>query len=341
MRTLLVLLLALVFCSVAGAWTHVSTLPGPLKQLELDPNHPDVLFAVTGEALFRSVDGGRNWIKTDLRGNGQIVVHPKDSRIYAIFDDVTSGAVTSRTLWISKNQGVSFQLIRPLNLLHDPLPLRIFIDRYHVDWLYATDRDSRLMGSTDGGKHWRFLHVPDNLGYVQIYNSPVNPQVIYLSGFRPGNYISGTRVLLISHNRGKDWRVLSRREPPCVPTHFYEDSFFNRILVSDCEGTKTLATGRKTRSNVLRVFSIVSVAGSVNKLVALQQVQERDAQNLLMSDNGGDTWQRVDGLNGSISHVQVLNDAGHWVVAATGNGGIYRQRLNDFVAGGSARAPNI
>ena len=330
MRMLLVLLLVLSFCSAAGAWTHVSTLPGPLKQLELDPNHPDLLFAVTDKAVFRSIDGGRNWNGTGLHGTAQIVVHPKDSRIYAIVDQFNDGAVMTRTLWISHNQGVSFQLIRPLDLLHDPLPLRIFIDRYHADWLYATDRDGRLMGSPDGGKHWRFLHVPDNLRYAQIYTSPVNSQVIYLSGYRPGNYISGTRVLLISHNRGNDWKVLSRREPPCVPTSFYEDSFFSRVLVSDCEGTKTLSAGKKTRSNVLRVFSVVSVPGSFNKLVALQQVQERDAQNLLMSGNGGDTWHKVDGLNGSITHVQVLNDAGHWVVAATGHGGIYRQRLAEF-----------
>lgn len=325
-RTAMVLLLVALSLP-AMAWNKTSALPDRVSQLELVPASPNLIFAVTATALYRSSDAGVTWKSAGITGHMQLAVNPRNSKIYALVADENAG-VRKITLLLSRDTGKSFGVQATLDPTGNLVPRKIFLDPFRPVRLYGVGPQGQALVSLDDGKKWRALRAPDGIHYDQVHVSPLNSDALYLTGRR---IAGGDSVLFISHDVGKTYDLLSLRPTACEPQEFYDDPFFARILVATCEGTKTLAThGIKTSSGLKRVTSIVSVPKDFAHLLALNERPNATGTNLWITANGGKSWKMVDSLTGKITSVVVLNTQEKWVVAGTLDGSVYRQKLSAF-----------
>lgn len=311
----------------AMAWDKTSTLPDKVTQLELVPASPNLVFAVTATALFRSNDAGLTWKAAGITGHMQLAVNPRNSKVYALVAGESAG-VRKITLMLSRDSGKSFGVQATLDPANNLVPRKIFLDPFRPIRLYGVGPQGQSLVSLDDGKKWRALRAPDGIHYEQIHVSPLNSDALYLTGRRIAD---GNSVLFISHDLGKTYDLLSLRSTACEPQEFYSDPFFARILVATCEGTKTLAThGIKTSSGLKRVTAIVSVPKDFAHLLALNERPNSSGTNLWIAATGGRSWKMVDSLSGKITSVVVLNTQEKWVLAGTLDGSVYRQKLSTF-----------
>jgi len=175
------------------SWTKL-TDPGRRNGLEglgtigrigiaISPGRPDVVYALieaeSGNALWRSDDGGRGWTKMNATPEvtarpfyfSTVVVDPSDeNRVYSL----------ARSLYLSTNGGRDFTEIDYW---------RIFGD-FHAMWIDPTD-PSRVLAGTDGGfyishdrgEHYLFVN---SLPFAQPYRVAVDMAEPYnlLAGFQ-------------------------------------------------------------------------------------------------------------------------------------------------------------
>lgn len=179
---------------------------GHFRGLLLHPSEPYTLFAwdhnPTG-GLLRSTDGGTSWylhsdgMHTDGRNRTSVLlIHPDNPKImYASTAGFWSGAVYKST-----NGGHSWESI---TANHWPIlasgATAMFMHPEQPELLlHSADGNTFISRTEDGGKTWEDVFYAE--GQVDAYAvHPNDPDQIFA--------IASRRGLLISDDRGKEWRV--------------------------------------------------------------------------------------------------------------------------------------
>ncbi len=136
-----------------------------IHTIQVTPNNPDLIFAMTGDGLFRSKDGGAHWEKLD---NGlerwymvPLTFVTVDAKILCVgAGNRPPGSWQTRgadaAIYWSENSGDGWKMAS------GPFPLRgmlssIITDPENPDHLFAGTTNGMLLQSTDGGKQWSVI----------------------------------------------------------------------------------------------------------------------------------------------------------------------------------------
>ncbi len=178
--------------------------------VEIDPSNPDnVVWVGTGETwtrnsvsvgdgLYKTVDGGTNWIKMGFEKSEHIAgiqVNPKnpdeiyvaamgplwsDSEDRGLYKTIDGGKTWNKILYVDKTTGCS-------DLTLDPKDANIvyaaFWEFRRKPWAFSSGgANSAMYKSTDGGKTFNKIHKgfpAGKLGRMAIAVAPSNPNILY------------------------------------------------------------------------------------------------------------------------------------------------------------------
>ena len=179
------------------------------EQLRVAPGAERVLYGVAVmEGVFRSDDGGHNWMATgeglpkddDALNVQSLALDPTDANVvYAgtgwrpfhgngVYKSTDGGAT-----WVPANQGM---IDYPITALA--------VDPANPQIVYAGGFKGELFKSADGGQTWRDLtaNLPDQTSVIEIVIDPAVPETIYLLCDHMG--------VLSSNDGGTSWRLLGK-----------------------------------------------------------------------------------------------------------------------------------
>lgn len=190
--------------------------------LAIDPKNPKIIFAGTGESnmrnsvsigngLYKSTDGGDNWVKLGLEKTehiAKVVINPRATNtIYVAAPGPLWSSSTDRGLYKSTDGGKTFEKI--LYSGPDAGCADVAVDPEHPDTVYASTWEFRrkpysfssggtgsgMWKSTDGGKTWKELKegLPAKpFGRIAFALAPSAPQnmVAIVESTETGLYIS-------------------------------------------------------------------------------------------------------------------------------------------------------
>jgi hypothetical protein len=128
--------------------------PGEVRMIVVHPRKPDIVFACTAFGLYRSVDGGRNWVRTftGTSPRGRFAVHvvidPKDDRKVLL--------ATGEGLYISKDGGDNF-MKSTAGGVGDTWTSWLQFYPYDSRYVFAVG-DAGVLRSADGGKSWSWIY---------------------------------------------------------------------------------------------------------------------------------------------------------------------------------------
>jgi photosystem II stability/assembly factor-like uncharacterized protein len=257
-----------------------------------DPMLPGVLYALTGQGLFKSDDHGGHWralrrLASDQESITALAIDPVDSRtLYA----------------------VGFYLGYPYCGGHCPLEPVYFAAR-----------------SPDGGKTWKAFLPAEALSPDQVVIDPHDRNTLYVTGFFPNS------TLLKSIDRGKTWRELPILTSPFyisrflvhpddsrtlfAATSFYTDT--GPRIVKSTDGGESWVAADASLPPYWQIQDLAFTPTRPHTLyVAINP-------GLFFSDDGGVHWNPVSGELTNHDPRQILVDPfdASTVYAATGSDG--------------------
>lgn len=289
--------------------------------LTIDQEHPEVIYAGTGESnmrnsvsigngMYKSTDGGENWSRIGLDSTehiSRIAISPKDAN----------------TIYVAA-----------------PGPL----------WSDSPHRG--LYKSTDGGKTWtKLLYIDVKTGCAEVLIDPVNPDVVYASMWQfrrtPYSFVSGGPGcgLYKSVDGGKTWNKLTNGLPsgeigriamtlaPSEPSKLFAIVEAKKTsLYLSTDGGASWAE-RSSNGNVEArpfYFSTIAVDPKDAKRVY------RPSFSLSISDDGGLSWSESNNSSGwvhSDHHAIWINPNNPSQLYLGTDGGVYMSldKGNNFI----------
>ncbi|TDY13667.1 WD40/YVTN/BNR-like repeat-containing protein [Meridianimaribacter flavus] len=243
------------------------------------PNQPNLYyFGATGGGIWKTKDGGRSWenISDGFFGGsiGAITVSKSDPNVIYVGggEKTVRGNVSSGYgIWKSVDAGKTWTSSGLKTSRHIP---RIAVDPTNHNIVYAgvlgniykPTQERGVYKSTDGGATWKkTLFANNQAGVVDLLIDPTNPRILYASTWNvqrtPYSLSSGGEgsALWKSTDRGETWTEISINE-------------------GFAEGT----------------LGIIGVSVSpINNQRVWAMVENKDQGGLYRSDNGGETWTKV------------------------------------------------
>jgi photosystem II stability/assembly factor-like uncharacterized protein len=197
----------------------------------LDPNDPAVVWVGAGESnsqrsvaygdgIYRSDDGGKNWVNLGLKKSehiGRVVIDPRDSKVVyvaaegplwgpggdrGLYKSADGGKTWKAVLTISENTGVVDVQLDPSN--PDIVYAAAYQRRRHVFTLIDGGPESAIYKSTDAGATWNKLKegLPKvDMGRIGLAVSPADPNVVYATI----EAADGKGGIFRSNDRGATW----------------------------------------------------------------------------------------------------------------------------------------
>ena len=179
-----------------------------VRDLAVDPQTPQKVYAATLTGLYRSMDGGATWLGPFLgaRSITQIEVHPRDAR-------VLFAGTAGETLFKSTDQGRTWKTAAgwPTGVT------TIAFDPIRPATLYAGTNEHGTWRSDDGGATWKPIDngLPENLLIRRIAIDPRS--TLYLVATA-----TGRAMIFWSRDRGESWKPRDRG---------LDDQYFGDIAV--------------------------------------------------------------------------------------------------------------
>lgn len=178
-------------------WTFHGPYGGPVNQFLAQPANPQVIFAAGYDAVYRSVNGGRQWSRMNIPATSltfpSIRIHPnRPSEVL----------VAAESLWKSTNGGDTWNQATDFSFICNP-SFDIAFQMHPADpnILYVANAcDGAFLKSTDAGKTWKksVTGLPLDKYVVDMAVSPLHPNRIYLLF---------EQSLYVSENQGASWKT--------------------------------------------------------------------------------------------------------------------------------------
>lgn len=282
------------------SWRNVSDgffTTATIGAITVAPNDPNVVYVGTGEhairgvmtssgdGMYRSTDAGKTWKRIGLeetRHIARIVVHPRDPDILLV---AAQGA------------------------------------------LYAPNADRGVFKSTDGGATWKkVLYVNEKTGASELSMDPTNPRILYAAmwehGRLPWQVISGGpgSGLYKSTDMGETWQKMTAGLPdkmgkmavavsPSNPDKVY--ALIESESDGDDRGLYVSNNAGRSWSQVTSEPRLIQRAWYYIELFVDPKNENRIyvlSAPALRSDDGGNTWEEVDGVHGDYHDLWINPD---------------------------------
>jgi photosystem II stability/assembly factor-like uncharacterized protein len=194
--------------------------PASIQALTVHPRRRDVIFAGTQDGVYRSVDGGGSWQRTDGPRDLQVwsvTVHPRDERVvYAGTSPV--GVLRSEDggeTWKRLPNAVQPERIK---MGFACRVMRIAVVPGPPDELYAGLEVAGAMRSLDGGEHWADCsadlvalaerpHLKSRIQSDSEAEGMLDAHALAVSPAAPGSVFLAVRMgLFQSDDQGRSWR---------------------------------------------------------------------------------------------------------------------------------------
>lgn len=192
--SVLLLCLAAAPAEAADAWTPIGPDGGQVHSLEVDPQHPNVIYAATTGGVFKSIDGGTSWVRAS-RGLKRgvfydVAVAPSDSSVvYAAgYDGV----------FVSHDSGASWRSVFGI------FALSVEVDPRDPQRVWAGS--AGLYRSTDGGATWGGDDTDLIARVSDIAVDPFQPDTVYAVVSAMEDH--GVDGVVKSLDRGVTWEAL-------------------------------------------------------------------------------------------------------------------------------------
>lgn len=223
-----------------GSWTAISNNingSSAVSELAVSPTDPSLLYCSTGATLFKSTDGGSNWVNSSAglpnRTITSIYVQPTDSHIAFV---TCSGYGTDK-VFISTNQGAGWNSISG-NLPDSPVnDIYIYTgDASHPN-TYFVATDIGVFMTNDGGQNW-----------IELANGLPNTVILHL------DYSDSTHMLRAgTHGRGVYETYINLATPVELTSFKANIQKENKVLLTWSTSTETNNKGfeieRKLKNN--------------------------------------------------------------------------------------------
>ena len=210
---------------------------GSVGDIAVSPSHPEIIYVGTGEGLhrpdlsvgdgmFKSVDGGKNWVHLglgDIQQISRVVVHPKNPEIVFVAGlGHPYGANEMRGVFRSKDGGKTWEKVLYINthtgamqVEMDPSdPNILFADMWeHQEGPWEngsfSGTNSGLYKSTDGGSTWRKLEAglpgaSQGLGRIGVDISVSNSKKLFATVDAREN-----GGIYTSDDGGESWKLVT------------------------------------------------------------------------------------------------------------------------------------
>jgi photosystem II stability/assembly factor-like uncharacterized protein len=245
-------------------------------------NKTTFYFGATGGGVWKSVDGGSNWINISDKyyggSIGAVAVAPSDETILYVGEgeNTMRGNVSEGLggMWRSDDGGRSWKNIGLKDGRHI---IRIVIHPKNPDivWvavmghLFGPNEERGVYKTTDGGKTWkRTLYVNNQTGCSDLVMEPGNPSVFY----------AGT------------WRLI--RTP-----YSLESGGDGSGLWKSIDGGETWINISSKKGLPKNTWGIVGVAVAPSNSDKIYAIIENKDGGLYMSSDGGEKWSLVNSDN--------------------------------------------
>jgi hypothetical protein len=224
------------------------------KPVEFKPEHPDTVYTMGNDTLWRSIDFGSTWDTVTVRRGADFdawcdaELRPDSANIMFLGDAGTG-------IWKTTDHGVTWRHVYTA-IASGEVPA-IAIDPFNYQTMYATrfSGGGGVIKSTNGGETWAAITTPIGISSSWwITCSAVHPNFVYF-----GVYFTGTTAgVYISRNAGASWENL--------------DAGFSSTA--------------KFNYGLLALDSLTVIAGQQNGLYKLQYTPSIHVVN----PNGGETF---------------------------------------------------
>lgn len=207
--------------------------PQSVGAIAIDQKHPDTVWVGTGESnmrnsvaiglgIYRTSDGGRNWVKMGLDNSehiSKIIIHPSNSNVLyvavpgklwsdspdrGLYKTTDGGKTWEKILYVNEKTGCADVLMDPRN--PDVLWAATWQFRRTPYSFTSGGPGSALYKSTDGGKNWRKITngLPTTeFGRIAMALAPSAPDnlLAIVENEKTGLYISA--------DGGENWKLQS------------------------------------------------------------------------------------------------------------------------------------
>jgi photosystem II stability/assembly factor-like uncharacterized protein len=180
-----------------------------IGSITIDQDHPDTVWAGTGEVwvrnsvsvgngIYKTVNGGETWKKMGLENSeriAKIIIHPVNPDILyvavpgklwnsspdrGLYKTTDGGKTWEKILYVDENTGCSDVAI---DLQNPDILYAGMWEFRRTPWSFSSGgKGSGLFRSSDGGKSWAKItkDIPEGiLGRITLSVSPVKPDIIY------------------------------------------------------------------------------------------------------------------------------------------------------------------
>jgi photosystem II stability/assembly factor-like uncharacterized protein len=247
--------------------------------LPLGAQQPGPLDAVVNATTFRNIGPFRTsaWI-TEIA----VPDAPLHDHLYTIYAASRTGG-----LWKTTNNGVTWANISDSVEVAAVGAVALAPSNPSIVWMGTGDQANArssysgkgVFKSTDAGKTWQFMGLPDSHHIARIVIHPANPEIVYVAAMGHLFSTNEERGVFRTRDGGKTWQKV--------------------LYVDDATGAIDLAIHRN----------------APNTLFAAMYQKERTPWHLILggagsglhrSDDGGTTWKKVSGLpSGNVGRIGI------------------------------------